>query len=618
MDGFFKKIKTEKLAKGGGDEEVFRNKEPKWYQVIFDKLNTPVSFWLCIFLILFCYLQKQLAYHFYYIEQEQLFLWSMPYFSSVIMEPEGLVRLLTEFCVQFFIRPYCGALIMSAWFTVIGMLTAGIIKRIAPSSNLFILSLLSIVLLLYVHFDTNYFYRGTMAYMLMLLIMYGYFCISHLTIRVIYVTVFGVLLFWWAGGVAFLFVICVFLWELINRFSLAYGFIFPILMVGGLAFWSVYASFVGDFRFVFLPDGYFTYQLRPGMEIYLSWIFILLLLIVCRLMRHRNNVKGRRKYKEMLFQLIIVAAVFWFGTDKFANRSSDVYKELDYYMRTGEWDNIIKRYNGKTQNYLYNCCLNVALAEKGELADRMFAFDQSGTQSIFVYWNRIPHISVLLSDIYFSMGHIALAQRMAFEANESISNTGGPRMLKRLIQTNLIYGAYPVAEKYLDLLEQTNYYKEWVREHRRFLWNDEAVENDSLLSIKRKCILKSNMLSESQGLNVDLEIIAKQNPSHKSSIEFAGAFYLLAKELFLFEEFVKNNYRSDALPVLPESYQEAIVILSEQDPSYLELYDISESVIRRYNEYKKQYLANRNNTAILSGLLKKSYGGTYWYYYMFK
>jgi len=207
---------------------------------------------------------------------------------------------------------------------------------------------------------------------------------------------------------------------------------------------------------------------------------------------------------------------------------------------------------------------------------------------------------------------------MAFEANESISNTGGPRMLKRLIQTNLIYGAYPVAEKYIRLLEQTKYYSEWAREQRRFLWNDDAIARDSLLGIKRRCIPKTNMLSELQGLPVDLEIIAKQNPEHQASIQYAGAFYLLSKEMLLFEQLLKNNYRTDVLPTLSEPYQEAIVILAEQDPSYLELYDISDSVLKRYDEYKRVVLANRNNTAILPGLLKNSFGNTYWYYYMFK
>ena len=582
--------------------------------LFFNKLNTPVTFWLCFFPLLFLYLQKQLAFHFYFIEQEQLFLWNYTYLSSVVIEPAGVARLLTEFCVQYFIQPYCGALIMSALFTLIGILTAGIIKRMAPTANLFLLSLLPIVFLLYIHFDVNYFYRGTMAYLLMLLVLYGYFFTSRMTVRLMYVTVFGAILFWCAGAVAFLFVICVFLWELLNRFSRAYCFILPVLLVMGLAFATIYTSMVGSYRFLFLPDGYFAYRLRPSMAIYFSWIFLPVLLIICRFLRNRQYVKGKRKYIEAFLQLVLVVAAFQFGIDKLANRNVDFYKELDYYMRTGQWDKIIERCSGEMKNYLYKRCLNVALAEKGELAERMFSFDQQGVQSIYTTWNREQHISVLLSDIYFSMGHIALAQQMAFEANEI---AGSPRMLKRLIQTNLIYGAFPIAEKYIDILEQTKYYREWAREHRRLLWNDEAIENDSLLGIKRKCIPDTDRLSELQGLNVDLEIFAQQNPAHQVSIQYAGAIYLLAKELFYFKDFIDRYYKTDLLPQLPKAFQEAIVILSEQDPSLLKMYDISDATIRRYNEYRRNVLANRNNTAALPGLLKTNFGDTYWYYQMF-
>jgi hypothetical protein len=72
------------------------------------------------------------------------------------------------------------------------------------------------------------------------------------------------------------------------------------------------------------------------------------------------------------------------------------------------------------------------------------------------------------------------------------------------------------------------------------------------------------------------------------------------------------------LPELPKSFQEAVVIIWEQEPSYWEQYAVSESVIQRFNELRRQIQANRNNTAALPGLLKKSFGDTYWYYYMYK
>ena len=70
-----------------------------------------------------------------------------------------------------------------------------------------------------------------------------------------------------------------------------------------------------------------------------------------------------------------------------------------------------------------------------------------GVEGLIVPWNKQEHVSCLLSDVYFTMGAIASSQEMAFEAFVSAMGDGNPRMLKRLVQTNLIFGDYPVAEK---------------------------------------------------------------------------------------------------------------------------------------------------------------------------
>jgi hypothetical protein len=190
-------------------------------------------------------------------------------------------------------------------------------------------------------------------------------------------------------------------------------------------------------------------------------------------------------------------------------------------------------------------------------------------------------------------------------------------MLKRLIQTNLIYGAYPVAEKYISLLEQTACYRGWAQAQRRFLWDDAAIESDSLLGMKRKCILSENQLSELNRLDADLKSIAEQNPAHTASIQYAGAAYLIVKEMAFFQELVENYYGSDVLPVLPKSFQEAVIILSEQNPTYWEQFHIPDATIRRFAEFRKQVIADKGNPS-LPKLLMRNYGDTYWYYYMFK
>ena len=97
-----------------------------------------------------------------------------------------------------------------------------------------------------------------------------------------------------------------------------------------------------------------------------------------------------------------------------------------------------------------------------------------------------------------------------------------------------------------------------------------------------------------------------------------GVFYLLMKDMDKFKNMIETYYGTDLLPVLPTSYQEAVITLSERESDYWKRFGVSESIVKRFDEYKRQVLANRNNPNALPGLLGRSYGDTYWFYYMFK
>lgn len=115
-----------------------------------------------------------------------------------------------------------------------------------------------------------------------------------------------------------------------------------------------------------------------------------------------------------------------------------------------------------------------------------------------------------------------------------------------------------------------------------------------------------------------MRMIAEANPENKAAIEYLGAFLLLAKNMEGFKGLVETYYGTEVLPVLPKSFQEAVITLSEAEPDYWKRFDISPSVMQRFAEYKKQVLANRNNKSALPGLLRRAYGDTYWFYFMFK
>ena len=578
-----------------------------------------VAFWLIVFGALFAFLQMCFEYHFYYIEQSQLFLFSEAYIRNKLLLPGGFSMLVAEFLVQFFIRPYVGALVTAVLLTGVGVCTAGIVKRIAPVSGLFILYVLPMLALLFMHFDFNYRVQGTVCYLMMMALLCGYMRIRNDLFRLVAGCVLVPVLFWLAGSIAVLFAGMVCLFEGLRKTPKWYISLIGVAEVLLLGVGTVYFSLMGEYRWVFGPDLYYHYTLHPKEIIYYSWICLPLVFLVAFFIRNKNSLSGKkwRAGISCIAQLAMIAAVLWWGMPKYSDAKTLKLKKLDYFARTEQWDKTIEECKGKLTNFLYMCHLNMALANKGELSDKMFNFDQRGPQGSLVQWNKSENISCMLSDIYFTMGATASSQEMAFEGYVSAMEDGNPRMLKRLVQTNLIYGTYPVAEKYISILEKTYAYRDWAQSQRKYLYNDEVVESDPILGTRRRMLPDRNSLAMIKGLAGDLALFLEKGPANSAALQYLGAMYLLAKDLEGFKALVEKYYGTEFLPVLPVHFQEAVIVMSEKEPDYWKRFNVSETIVARFTDYKKQVLANRNNSAI-AALLNRSYGNTYWFYFMFK
>ena len=85
---------------------------------------------LILFVLLGGFLQITGKFHFFYIEQLQLFQFSEDYLADKISSPGGLSLIIGEFLTQFFITPYAGPFIIAAILTSIGLTMREIILQI--------------------------------------------------------------------------------------------------------------------------------------------------------------------------------------------------------------------------------------------------------------------------------------------------------------------------------------------------------------------------------------------------------------------------------------------------------------------------------------------------------
>lgn len=273
------------------------------------------------------------------------------------------------------------------------------------------------------------------------------------------------------------------------------------------------------------------------------------------------------------------------------------------------WDDIIASYqdDGQTADYHKLTRLNLALAETGRLADKAFHYTQAGSDGIFSPWTQTVEDGEMLSDTYWSMGHIAFSQRMAFETNVLDDREYNPVMMRRLIETNIVFGSYDVAGKYIRILEKSRKGRRIAREYERFLYDDAAVEADPVLGPKRKCVPDKDFISLVRGIDEDLKDIIRANPGYHKAVEYLGVIYLLDCEMDKFKEMLDEFYGTEALPDLPASFAEAACMLSEIHRGYWKTVGVSSADYKRYTDFKSR---------LENGLPMDRHKDTFWYYIM--
>jgi hypothetical protein len=576
------------------------------------------AFAVLLFATLFILLEWVYKYHFFYIEQNGLFLLTGHYFRETVAAPGGPSSWVGAFLVQLFALPYAGAAVNALLMTGAGVMTALICRRIAPRVPLYLLWALPAVALLCIHFDFNYLYGGTVAFLGMQAALYLYICLPRLRDRLVAGAILVPALFWWGGSVAALFALCAVVWEAVGRVPRWYLSFVVVAEMALIAAASIHFSVFGNWDLVLTPELYLPFRMVPREELWFAWASMPVVIAGAWLFRKMKTLSVK---KEAIFtgvQLLLALAAVRAATATYLSEREYKLKELSYHVRNEDWDSVMEISRGTMDNYMYLNYLNLALSEKGVLADDLFRYDQRGPDGLFVPWNGTVPSAVALSEIHFRIGNIAVSQKMAFVGNVLVTpGYGSPRTLMRLVQTNLVFGFYPVAEKYIRILEQTMFYREWARDHRRFLYNDEAVEADPLLGRKRRGLPTEENYVSSDRKYSDLELLALQNPADKTAIEYLGSLMLVSKDMSSFLTLVEAYFDTDLLPTLPRSFQEAVISIWENNPEVWRQYRVEQATIDRFTEFRRQVLAGRSSNS-LAGTLRRSFGDTFWYYYMFK
>ena len=521
-----------------------------------------------------------------YQEQLQLFLFDGDYFIDRLSEPGGLARYVAEFLVQFYNGIAIGATIIAVLYMLIQRLT----WRLMKVKSHYILSFIPVAMLWFAMGDESVMLTYAVALVMALAVMIAWNKLApqNKVAKVAAAVVLIPVLYWLIGPI----VLMVAVW--IMPLSVIYALALMLLSTHYLPFPMMRVMLgISYYRFpVTLP---YVLMAIPVVVLLLGW-----------LAKRLPESKTWVQYVEALLLAVLVVVPQQLGFDA----KKYELMEYDYLVRIGDWNSIIAKAEAQTPDLPMSVsATNLALAMTNQLGDKAYNFYQRGSEGLLPKFERNFATTQLTGEIYYNLGLVNTAQRLAFEAMEAIPNYNkSARVVKRLAETNMINGEYKVAEKYLRMLEKTVFYRPWAQRMIQMLGNEKAINEHPLYGTLRQYRLQDDFLFSDRELDKICGLLFMHNNNNMVAAQYLLMMPLMDKDIARFMQYapvvqsrVQYNPRH-----IQEGIALAFMLKRQQPPQGM----VSQFMLQQMNEFARIYSTNQQAPELAK------FKNTLWYYLM--
>ena len=593
--------------------------------VSFKKLVILPSLYYCLFFAsFFLYFFLFNRYHLAFQEQIQLFRYDWDYFTDFLARPGGLSFYLGAFFCQFYLVPVAGVFIVTLTGVTICLLTSYIFRK----HNIFgiLWSILPVLLVVALNNDYLYNIGYSIGFILALSFTAIYISIRKDYIRYTAGIISWFFLYFLTGGFSLLTAVLFIVHELLytkehRRFFIAIGYATVAVSFPYLAWYYIYFIPISDTWLypVLFPFNGITKIL---LLILLAYFPLLLILVkIWLVLSKKSQLLFSWNWKIVIVGMILLLAFSW-GIKKYSydNKTEALFK-IDYYVQHSEWRKALKdatRYPGT--NRLITYFSNLSLYKTGQMDDSLFYFNHTGKDDLWLEWPGGKLSLFFGSEIFYHLGYFNEAYRRAYDA--MVLTGQNPRSLKILAKISIVNGDEVLAEKHLEILNQTLFYRKWSRNYQRLIPNPDLMQKDQEIMEKRRLLLDSDFLVDTNDPDMTLLYLLQQHPDNRMAYEYFISSLLLDKNITAFISYIPSlkfyNFKE-----IPVHYEEAMLVYMSQIQKNIvpEGYKIRESTIRSFKEYFNDYSNARSSYSgdlnLMAQKLYKNYGKTYWYYLHF-
>ena len=557
-------------------------------------------------------------------EQYQMFLFDIGYFLERIVLPGGLADYISEFFVQFYYMPVLGGTIIALLLMSIQAISWGLMKQYGMKAVFpgYLLSFVPSIVLWCAMGDQNLLLSFVVALSGALLMGWIHNRFHNRLVKVVFELVSTALVYWFLGPVVFLYaalmigdtlmkgkqnghilsslgysaclLILTVAWILLTTQSLQYplyrifsglnyyrypGTVSPLPL--GVMIWTVVVVFFG-----MVPDGH-------------AWI---------------KKLQQSKVVMVLAYVLVIVAS--WFGIKASFDEMTYDLIDYDFLVRTEQWDKIIAKAEKKPATTpLGVSCVNLALSQKGMLADRLFEFYQNGGEGLFPTFTRDMISPVSTAEIFFRLGMVNDAERYMFEAQEAIPNyRKSARLTRRIIECEIINGNYQVAAKLLRRLQKTLFYSNWANQMMALLGNEKAINRHPIYGKLRKYReKKQDFLFSDREMDQMLGLLFLNDNHNRMAYEYLMCYELLQRDLEKFVQYYPLG-RFVGYDHIPRSFQEILIgnwMKTHSDPRTIP-YSVDAQNVNNTLNFIQLYMQNPKNPQ----LGQQPYVSNAWHYVM--
>ena len=555
-------------------------------------------------------------------EQYQMFLFDTGYFLERIVLPGGLADYISEFLVQFYYMPVLGGAIIALLLMGIQAAVWGLMKQYGARHDFpgYLLSFLPSIALWCAMGDQNVLLSFVVALFGALVIGWIHNRFHNRLVKVVFELVSTALVYWFLGPVVFLYAALMIGDTLKNaqqKDSILSGIGYSVCILVLTIAWILLTTQTLQYPLyrIFAGLNYYRYPgaVSPLPFVVMVWAVVIpfLGMIPC----HRKSLQKLQQSKVVIvlsYVLVIVAS--WFGIKASFDEMTYDLIDYDFLVRTEQWDKIIEKAEKKPATTpLSVSCVNLALSQKGMLADRLFEFYQNGGEGLFPTFTRDMISPVSTAEIFFRLGMVNDAERYMFEAQEAIPNyRKSARLTRRIIECEIINGNYQVAAKLLRRLQKTLFYSNWANQTMALLGNEKAINRHPVYGKLRKYReKKQDFLFSDREMDQMLGLLFLNDNHNKMAYEYLMCYELLQRDMDKFMQYYPLG-RFAGYDHIPRSFQEILIgnwMKTHSDPRTIP-YSVDAQNVNNTLNFIQLYMQNPKNPQ----LGQQPYVSNAWHY----